>query len=161
MNELTAENVNISEIMKIEGIHEKLDQFVEAMEENPVVKKLLEAAQSMEDVYQIAKEYVEVKLEDFKVIWDKTVAYFKEERAPLPDEAMEGVVGGSLASWWNRWKRVIAASCIMVSGAVCGAVFGACVGGPMGLFTGAFAGFLVGNACAHYYLQTEEEKEKK
>ena len=162
MAELTVQNVDVSKLMHIEGIHEKVDQFVEAMEENPVTKKLLDALETVEDAYRLAKEFIEIKWEDFKVLWDKTVDYFKTERAPLSDEVMDGVVGGwSLSGWWNQWKRTIAAACIMVGGAVGGAVLGACVGGPFGLFTGAFAGFLVGNACAHYYLKTEEEKDQQ
>ncbi len=161
MAELTVENVDVSKIMQIEGAHEKVDQFVEALDENPATKKLLDAMESVEDAYHFVKEFVEIKLEDFKVLWDKTVAYFKTERAPLPDEVMDDVVGGwSLSSWWNQWKRTIVASCIMVAGAVAGAVVGACVGGPFGMFLGAFGGFIVGDACAHYYLQTEEDKKK-
>ncbi len=158
---LTVENVNVAQIMSVEGAHEKVEQFVAVMEENPAVKKLLEAAQSMEDMYHIAKEYVEMKLEDFKVLWDKAVAYFKEEKAALDDEVMENVVGGwSLSGFFNKWKRQIVASCILVGSVIGGAIVGACVGGPGGAVVGAFGGLIVGSVASGAYLDATNPNKK-
>ncbi len=161
MAELTVENVNISEIMSVPGAPEKVEQFIEAMDENPAVKKLVDAAQSVEDVYHIAKEYIQMKLEDFKVLFEKTVAYFKNEKAALPDEVMDSVVGGwSLSEWWNKWKRPIVASCILVGCVVGGALIGGAVGGGPGAVVGAFTGLIVGAGAAGAYLDATNPNKK-
>ncbi len=158
---LTVENVNVAQIMSVEGAHEKVEQLVAVMEENPAVKKLLEAAQSMEDMYHIAKEYVEMKLEDFKVLWDKMVAYYKEEKAALDDDVMDGVVGGwSISGFFHKWKRVIVASCIMVGCMVTGAAIGAACGGIEGAVLGAYAGAAVGALATGAYWDATNPNKK-
>ncbi len=161
MAELTVENVNISKIMSVEGAAEKVDQFVAALDENPAVKKLLDAAQSVEDVYHIAKDYIQMKLEDFKILFEKTVAYFKNEKAALPDEVMEDVVGGwSFSEWWNKWKRPIVASSILVGCVVGGALIGGALGGGPGAVVGAFTGLIVGAVASGTYMDATNPNKK-
>lgn len=149
---LTAQNVDVAKFMHVEGMQAEVDKVQVALEENPVTKKLIEAAKTMEDVFQIVKEYVQVKLEDFKTIWEKTLDYFKSEKAALPDEVMDSVVGGwSFSSFWERFKRPIIAVGIVVAGAAGGAVAGSWAG-PVGVAVGAAVGLVVGGVAAAAYI---------
>lgn len=156
---ITVENVNVAQIMSVEGTHEVVDKMIAVMEENPVAKKLMDAAQTLEDMYAVTKEYVEMKLEDFKVIFNKTVDYFKESKTELPDEVMDTVVGGwSLGSFVNKWKRQILATCILLECVATGVLIGAAVGGPAGALVGAFGGLVVGCVSSGGYMDATSPK---
>lgn len=149
---LTAQNVDVAKFMHVEGMQAEVDKVQVALEENPVTQKLMEAAQTVEDVFQIVKEFAKTTLEDFKLIWDKTLDYFKNEKAELPDEVMDSVVGGwSFSSFWERFKRPIIAVGIVVAGAAGGAVAGSWAG-PVGVAVGAAVGLVVGGVAAAAYI---------
>ncbi len=156
---ITVENVNVAQIMSVEGTHEAVDKMVAIIEENPVTKKLMEAAETLEDMYAVTKEYMEMKFEDFKVLFNKTVDYFKESKTELPDEVMDNVVGGwSLGSFVNKWKRQIIATCILLEGVATGVLVGAAVGGPAGAVAGAFVGLIAGVVGTGAYLDATAPK---
>lgn len=148
---LTAQNVSVTKFMSLEAGTEFTAKVEEVLDSNPVTKKLMEAAQTVEDVYQIAKEYVEIKLEDFKVIFDKTVKYFKEEKAELPDEVMDGVVGGGFFDWLDKWKHQIITVSIAVGCAAVGAAIGGALGGGPGALALGLIGFGIGVGAAGGY----------
>ncbi len=156
-NVLTAQNVSVAKFMQVEGTTELIEKVDAALDSNPVTRKLMEAAQTVEDVYQIAKKYLEIKLEDFKIIFEKTVKYFKEEKTELPDEVMDTVVGGSFGDWLNKWKRNIITAAIAVGCTVVGAVTGACLGGGPGALALGLIGFGVGVGVAGAYNICTEE----
>ena len=129
------ENVDIAAIMENEAFKEVEEKLTEKMEENPVVTKLMEAAQTVEDAYQVVKEYVTVKLEDFKVLFDRTVNYFRESKTALSDEVMEAVVGGGwFSDFWNNHKKQIIRACVIIGAGVVGAAVGVLTGGAAGAF---------------------------
>lgn len=151
---ITVENVDVAKVMSAEGASEAVARLQDLMEANPAVKKLMEAAQTVEDMYEIAKEYIEVKLEDFKVLWNKTVDYFKESKTALPDEMMDSVVGGwSFSGFFNKWKKEIIATTIAVGCMAAGIVVGAALGGWVGAAAGALAGAAVGLTFATMYYE--------
>ncbi len=151
---ITVENVDVAKVMSAKGAGEAVARLQEMMEENPAVKKLMDAAQTVEDMYEVAKAYIEVKLEDFKVLWNKTVDYFKESKAALPDEVMDSVVGGwSISGFFNKWKKEIIATTIAVGCMVGGIVIGAALGGWVGAAAGAVAGAAVGITFATMYYE--------
>ncbi len=161
MSEVTVENVNVARVMGAEGAQDAVDKIQAAMEENPAVKKLMDAAASVEDMYQVAKEYVKIKLEDFKVLWDKTVAYFKEEKAALSDEVMDSVVGGwSFRQWFDEHKKQIAATCVLVACVATGAICGGILGGFGGAMAGAIVGTVVGGVCG-FIVKDGDKQQKK
>ena len=126
---VTVENISVAEVMDCEGVQEATGKLLDSMKKNPAVAKLLDAAETVEDAYEVAKNYIKMKLEDFKVIFDKAVDYFKESKAELSDEILDSVVGGSLGSWWNKWKTAVIATAIVVgiaalSVASCGTALG-------------------------------------
>ncbi len=141
---LTVENVNVAKMLSVEGAEKSVNDMVAAMEANPVVEKMLEAAQSVEDMYHVVKEYLAMKLEDFKVLFDKTVDYFKETKAALTDDVLDNVVGGGFWDFVSRWKKQIVASTVLIGSVVEGALIGAAIGGPAGAACGAFVGLFVG-----------------
>ena len=151
---ITVENVNVAQVMSAEGAVERVQRILAGLEENPAVKKLMEAAETVEDMYAVAKEYIQIKLEDFKVLWDKTVDYFKESKAALPDEVMDSVVGGwSISGFFNKWKKEIIATTIAVGCTVAGIAIGAVLGGWVGAAAGAVAGAAVGLTFATMYYE--------
>ncbi len=151
---IAVENVDVAKVMRTEGAGEAVARLQVLMEENPVVKKLMEAARTVEDMYEVAKTYIEVKLEDFKVLWNKTVDYFKESKTALPDEMMDSVVGGwSISGFFNKWKKEIIATTIAVGCLAAGVVIGAALGGWVGAAAGAVAGAAVGLTFATMYYE--------
>ncbi len=151
---IAVENVDVAKVMRTEGASEAVARLQVLMEENPVVKKLMEAARTVEDMYEVAKTYIEVKLEDFKVLWNKTVDYFKESKTALPDEMMDSVVGGwSISGFFNKWKKEIIATTIAVGCLAAGVVIGAALGGWVGAAAGAVAGAAVGLTFATMYYE--------
>ena len=151
---LTVENVSVEKAVNYEGAKEALDKIWEMVEANPVSMKLLEAAQTVEDMYEIAKEYVAIKFSDFKVLFDKTVDYFKEPKTALSDEVMDSVVGGwSISGFFNKWKKEIIATTIAVGCTVAGIAIGAVLGGWVGAAAGAVAGAAVGLTFATMYYE--------
>ncbi len=145
-NTITAENVDVAKIMSVDGSAEALEKVGEIIDANPVSKKLLEAAQTVEDAYQVFKDYVEMKWEDFKIVFEKTVDYFKEPKAALPDEVMDQVVGGGWSDFWNRNKHKIIRASIIVGCVVAGIAVGALTAGAAGAVVVGFVGAIVGIA---------------
>ena len=142
---VTVENINIAAIMDSEAGKKAEAKLTEVMEANPVVSKLVKAAETVEDVYQIAKEYFTMKFEDFKVLFERTVNYFKESRTELSDEVLNNVVGGwSFSSFWNEYKEKIIKTAFVVACAAAGAAIGVMTGGLGGALLGGVVGALSG-----------------
>ncbi len=158
-NTITAENVDVAKIMSTAGADEALAKVGEIIDANPVSKKLLEAAQTVEDAYQVFKAYVEMKFEDFKIVFEKTVNYFKEPKAALPDEVMDQVVGGGWSDFWNKYKHKIIRASIIVGCAVAGIALGALTAGAAGAVVVGFVGAVVGVGGVIAYEYTRDRSE--
>ncbi len=159
-NGLTVENVSLAQVMSVEGAAQSVSDMVVALESEPKVKKLLDVARTVEDMYQAVKDYVSLKLEDFKVLFQKSVDYFKESKAALADEVLDNVVGGG----WGfslRWQKLALAATLLIGGIVEGALIGAAVGGPIGAGFGAFAGLFAGAFIAGGALDAINQAEVK
>ncbi len=130
-NELALEDINVAEILDQEAVKEASAKLKEAIEADPEANEMVQAAESVEDVYAVVKHFANVTLEQMKVIFHKVVDYFKGPKTELPDEVLDNVAGGwSFSSWWKENK---------VNVAVAGAIVGACLLGIAtgGLFLGA------------------------
>ena len=149
---VTVENINIAAIMESEAGKKAETKLTEIMESNPVVSKLVKVAETVEDVYQIAKEYFTMKFEDFKVLFERTVNYFKESKAELSDEVLDNVVGGwSFSGFWNKYKSVIIKAAIVVGATAVAAIAGAVTGGAAVAFVaGSFVGLVATGAVGTY-----------
>lgn len=101
---LTVENVDVAKMLSVEGAAKSVDDMVAALEEIPAVKQMLDAAKTVEDIYQVVKDYLSIKVEDFKILFHKTVDYFKEPKVALADDVMENVVGGAWG-FFETWKK--------------------------------------------------------
>ena len=130
---MTAADVNVAELLNNAENQTYIDQLKEAIGKNEIVAKALEAAETAEEVYSAVKDYIKLKLEDFKVCFEKTISFYKESKSELSDEVMEAVSGGGWwANFWNKHK----------AGIITAAIFVGCValGGVAGLAAGAFIG---------------------
>ncbi len=129
MTNVAVADINVAEVMSHEENQNAVEQLKAAMEANPVVSQMMEAAQSVEEMYASVKEYISMKLEDFKVLFDKTIEFFKGPKVQLEDDMMECVVGGwSFSNFWNKYKRAICATVVVAGVALIGAATGAVVG---------------------------------
>ncbi len=154
------EDVNVAEILEQEEAKSQVQEILAAFEANPAAMKVLEAAQSAADVFEIVKKFAKLKWEEFKVLFDKTVQYFREDKAKLDDETLEQVSGGSLSSWWNKWKKDIICSVIFFGCLAVGAVAGACLGGFYGGLLGFAAGAVVGTIASVSVAKAMERNEE-
>ncbi len=159
-NELTVENLDIAKLVANEDAAQATERVKSALEADPEVSVLVKAAETVEDVYEIIKKYSKATLAQVKVLFDKTVDYFKETKAELSDETLDNVVGGwSFSSWWNKNKAdiigwtIVGVACVV--GLAVGAVTGGVGGAAMGLAVGAVAGLIVGSGVATVIDQAE------
>ncbi len=138
-------SVNVAEILEKEEHKKQVEALQAAFGANEEAMKRLNAVNSVEDAYEIFKEFVTLKLEDFKVLFHKTVDYFKGDKVALQDEVLDSIAGGwSLSSWWNEYKQEIVAGVIIVGCAAVGLAIGACTGGLAGALIGGCVGVFVG-----------------
>lgn len=129
MNYVAVADIDVAQIMSREDNQNAAGQVMAAFESNPVVSQMLDAAQSIEDMYEAIKEYIGLKLEDFKVICNKTIDFLKGPKAKLDDDTMELVVGGfSCASAWNGFKKAVCAVAVISAMAVVGGAAGVGIG---------------------------------
>ena len=106
--------------------------------------KLIDAAKTVEDLYEATKRFIKMKFEDFKVVFQNTFSYFSSAKAALSDEILDDVAGGwSLSSVFSSIskKALCIAGCV-IGGAICvaGCVLGAAIvatTGPIGVIGGS------------------------
>ena len=147
---MEAADVNIAEILSVEKNQTCMEEIKDAIEKNPIVVKALEVAKTVEDVYGTMKNYVQIKFEDFKVCFEKSMDFFRESKTALSDEVLDAVAGGGFwGNIWNKYKTAIIATAIFVgcvaTGGLLGLAGGALVGTAAattvaGVLTGAIGG---------------------
>ncbi len=86
--------ITFGDMMADEQMQQKMDTLVEAMEKDPVMMKIVEAAKTVEDMYEITKSFIKVTFEDFKKVFRQVTDYFSSDKAALSDEILDDVVGG-------------------------------------------------------------------
>ncbi len=136
--------MTFAEMMKDEKVQEGVENLKAKLAEDTAVKKLVEAAETVEDMYEIAKRYVQVKLEDFKRIYQEVKDYYSSAKAIIQDEVLDNVAGGR--GWnfvgWNKLTCIcgcIVGAAIAVVGVGIGATV-AILGGPIATVAGVALG---------------------
>ncbi len=144
-NELTAENINVAEFMEREEMTVAMHKMEEVVDADPEASALLEKAESIEDVYHFMKHFAQVTMEQVKVIFKKTVDYFKETKAELADDVLDHVSGGwGFPSSWGAWKKDILMAATILGCAVLCAAIGAATFGVGGAIAGVVIGVATG-----------------
>ncbi len=145
--EINVEKINVAALMATEDAQQAKAKFEALVHADPKANALLAAAESVEDVYQVIKRFIDVTLDQVKAAFHKTMDYFKGSKVELDDDTLDNVVGGwSLSSWWNKYKDavtmvtgvVLIASMGVALGAVTFGVGGAIIGGIAGTVAGSF-----------------------
>lgn len=145
MSEIAVENIDVAGTLAREGVKEKVAQVKEILESVPEVNAMMKAAETVEDVYEIVKNFSTATLEQVKVIFEKTVDYYRQAKAALTDEVLDNVVGGwSFSEFWSDNKGFVVGAAVFVASVAIGATAGACVAGPLGAAAGALGGIFAG-----------------
>ena len=118
--------VNMEAMMADAEAKKYLENVQSEMEKNEEVNQMMDAASSLQDLFEVAKKYVVVKFEQFKAICKDAFAYFsKDDKVVLSDDTLEAVVGGGwFGDLWNKCKKAVVAVAV---GVVTAAVIGGCV----------------------------------
>ncbi len=148
MSEVTAENINVADIFAVEGAERSAEKIESIITADPKMSALMQAAETVEDVYEIVKKFAKVTLEQLKVLFQKTVDYYQQTKAALADELLDNVVGGSFSSWWSEHKRAVIGWTIFGACVVGGIIAGAIAAGPIGAVAGAIGGVATGASVA-------------
>ena len=132
--------------MAIEQNEAKVQEMLQKMEADPVTSKIMEVAETVEDMYEAAKRYITIKLDDFRKLFNDALGYY-DKKTKLSDDDMEMIVGGAGSSFWQKFKKyalaaVVIAGVLAVSAVTAGAAAGA-IGAAAGA-AGAFAAAAVG-----------------
>ena len=138
--------MNMAMAMENADVRQQSQELLAKLEADPVINSLMEAAETIEDMYEIAKRYVTVKLEDFRQLFEEAMDYYKGAKVELDDDTMEYVVGGSLKSFWKTFKKVALAAVIVAGVGLACAVTGGLAGAGIAAAGAAFAGTAVGTA---------------
>ncbi len=141
---IDVEKVNVAEILEREDVKAQEKELLSAFEANPEAAKVLDAVKTAEDAYELIKNALKITLKDFKVLFEKTVDYFKSDKTALDDDTLECVAGGS--SWWDKYKKVIVLGSLVATGVVLGVVVGAVTFGLGAAVVGGVTGFFSASA---------------
>ncbi len=155
------EEIDVAQVMAQDGAEEAAKKVEEIMSADPKVGALMEAAKTVEDAYEAVKTFLKVKWEEFKVVFQKTVDYFKEDKMALDDEVLNSVAGGSWGNFWEKCKKALAAVTVVACIAGGAAIIGFDVAGPIGAAIGAVVGAAVATVCVCGALLEDSEKNYK
>lgn len=140
--------MNMAMAMENADVRQQSKELLAKLEADPVINGLMEAAETIEDMYEIAKRYVTMKLEDFRQLFEEAMDYYKGTKVELDDDTMEYVVGGSWKSFWNTFKKVALTAVIVAGvGLLCAVTAGAAAAGVAAVAAVA-TGTAVGTAAA-------------
>lgn len=129
-------------IMNSEGFNDKVQAQLQEMENNPVISKLLEAAETIEQAYEIAKHYVDMTFDKFSQLYEEAKNFYQEAKMELSDDTMENIVGGR-PKWLNMLRKIALATAI-VAGVILACAFTAGVAGGAVAAAGAAATIAAG-----------------
>ncbi len=139
----------------------KVEEIQKILENDAVIGKLMDAAQGIQDAYEIVKKFVTVKYETFKALCMDVLDYFNEDKVALTDETMDAVVGGGFfGDLWNKCKKVVVSVgvgvlCGLGAAALTVAAAGVIIGtgGAGTIAVAAAVGAVVGtgSGLAHYF----------
>ncbi len=142
--------ITYNELMENETVKKSTDEVLSAIEKDAEAMKLIEAASTVEDMYEATKRYLKIAFEDFKKFFACTVEYFTSQKAVLNDEMLDNVVGGwSISGFFNSIsEKAKCIACVVVGAAVCVAggalaLTSIALGGPVGAAIGGLAGTAV------------------
>ncbi len=136
-----------NELMENETVKKGAADVMAAIEKDAEGMKLIDAADTVEGLYEATKRYLKITWEDFKKVFASTMDYLTSSKTALQDEVLDNVVGGwSFNSWFSSLsKKVQCVACIVVgatlavaSGAL--AVTAVVFAGPVGAAVGGLAG---------------------
>ncbi len=140
-------SINVAAIMEDNQARVTISEIQAAMSKDAVVSKMMEAAQTVEDAYEVVKRYGSMKFEEFKVLCNDMMEYFRGPKVALNDDIMDAVVGGGFwGNLWNKYKNVVI--CVG-AGIAIGALFATGIGAVVAttgvaLSTSFVAGGVVG-----------------
>lgn len=156
-------SINVAAFMDNAQARADIERIQAMISQDAVMSKLIEAAQTIEEAYQVVTRYATIKFEDFKEVCDGMMAYFQGPKVALDDNIMECVVGGGF--WGNLWNKcktvaVSAAFGLLVGGLVAGGIL---VTAPLCLATAVVAGVVgvgvaVGLGTGMYCIKKEQEE---
>lgn len=120
--------IDMAVMMENEEVKAKAKQIEAHMDGDSVISKMLDAAENVADMYEIAKKYLEIKMEDFEMLFNGAMDYFSEKKTKLSDETMECIVGGRKHFNWKLLKKIAIVAAIAVGTVALCAGIGAVVG---------------------------------
>lgn len=114
--------IDTTMIMQSAGFQDKLKAQMLEMQQNPVVNQLMEAAQTVEDMYNVAKHYITLTYEKFVELYDSAMDYCKSAKMELSDDTMEIVTGGWKCPKWLKVVGAVAAAVAITVGVIAATV---------------------------------------
>ncbi len=122
--------VDFNVLMENETIKAIYDEYLPQIEADPIIDKLVQTAEKIEDLYEEFKKCVDIAFDQFKQLFEDSYDYCVK-KMEIADDDLEMVAGGGLFSKIGNFakKHAVLLTCIGV-GAL--AITG----------VGAFAGFV-------------------
>ena len=136
-----------NELMENEAVTKGAADVIAAIEKDAEAMKLIDAADTVEGLYEATKRFLQITWEDFKKVFISTMDYLMPQKTALQDEVLDNVVGGwSISGFFSSLSQkakcvariVLGASLAVACGAL--AVTAVVFGGPVGAVVGGVAG---------------------
>ncbi len=135
MNSVAINNIDIAQIMSREDYQNAVEELQAALDVNPAISRMIDTAQSLEEMYESLKEYMSLKLEDFKVVFAKALAYIVPPKTRLEDDTMDCVAGGGYLHDWKdlqvNIKKAAICAAILAGLLIVGTATGAAIGSKL------------------------------
>lgn len=115
--------MKVEEMIANGSVQAGMQKFQAALEADPMLNQLAEAAKSIEEMFNVAKNFIIVEFNEFRQVFEDVMEFYSEPKLALADEVLDGVGGGF--SWSSFGKLAL---CVAV---------GMLVAGPIGMAAGA------------------------
>ncbi len=133
-----AKTMTYQEFLENETIIKSTNETLDIIKQDPVAMKMIDAAKTVEELYEATKHFITVTWEEFKKFFDCTFDYFSSPKVAVNDEMLDNVVGGwSITSFFNnlsekaRCVANIVLGVAVMAGGVGVAMLGVAFGGPV------------------------------
>lgn len=136
--------MDVAVMMENEDVRAQVKIVQGYMEADSAVSRMLDAAENISDMYEIAKKYLTIKMEEFETLFNGVMDYFVEKKTKLSDETMDCIVGGRRRFNWKLFKKIAIVGAIALGTVLLGAGIGAAAGSAVGAL-----GVVVAHACGY------------
>lgn len=99
---------SVAEMMSRAENQEILNKMRVALDADEEAARIMENADSIDDLYTVVSRYIKVRFEDFRKALESTVEHLSRPKTMLSDDMLECVTAAGIWNFLkNNWKTVV------------------------------------------------------